>query len=413
VVSALAVPLTVGYLGADRFGALAAAMAVIALLDPLDLGIGSALVTLLGRADGDDDAAGGAALERAAVALVSAVAVVLGAVAVVVVPRVDWAGLVHSGLDPSGAQRLAAVLAGAFVIGLPLGLVDRVHLGHQESHRNGVMILAGNSVAFALLVVAAAGRADLWVLAACLTGGPLAARAVAGALLVARARARSVRAGGEVVAVTEPARLLLSVGARFFLLQLAMAVAFTSDQVVVARVLGADAVVSYAVPFRLFAMISGVTALAARPLWPAYAEAAARGDAAWVRRGLVRSLALTVAVATVLSVPLVVAGPWAVEVMGRGAVGTSWSLLVGLGLWTVMGATGTTFAMALNGLGALRFQVVVASVMAVVNLALSIVLARRVGVAGVVWGTVVSYGLIVGVPSVVLVRRWLRDGIAT
>ena len=132
-----------------------------------------------------------------------------------------------------------------------------------------------------------------------------------------------------------------------------------------------------------------------------------------MRRGLVRSLALTVAVATVLSVPLVVAGPWVVEVMGRGAVGTSWSLLVGLGLWTVMGATGTTFAMALNGLGALRFQVVVASVMAVVNLALSIVLARRVGVAGVVWGTVVSYGLIVGVPSVVLVRRWLRDGIAT
>ena len=46
--------------------------------------------------------------------------------------------------------------------------------------------------------------------------------------------------------------------------------------------------------------------------------------------------------------------------------------------------------------------------MAVVNIVLSVVLARSMGVSGLIWGTVISYAACVGVPFVVIVPRVVR-----
>ena len=60
------VPLTIGYLGSARFGAWMTVAAAAALLEPLDLGLGSALVTLLAKATGKGDASRGAQFFRVA-----------------------------------------------------------------------------------------------------------------------------------------------------------------------------------------------------------------------------------------------------------------------------------------------------------------------------------------------------------
>jgi O-antigen/teichoic acid export membrane protein len=405
-VNALAVPLTIGYLGSERFGLLAAALALVSLLEPLDLGIGSALVTLLARSDGRDDNEGAARTVQTAFVLLSTIAVVIGVLGLVVVPRVGWSALLHASVPDQTTRAVVAVLLAAFVIGLPLALVDRVQLGLQEGHRNGFITLAGSFISLIGLVIASQRKADIPIIAAALAAGPLLARFGAGLVLFRRHRpslrprfARPDRAMAEEI---------VRVGALFFVLQIAVAVAYTSDQLVVARVLGAEATASYAVPFRLFAVVSAVAALAVRPLWPAYAEAAARGDREWVRSTLRRSCRIAFAVSLACALPLVVVGPRLVEWWSHERVQPSWSLLLAMGTWAVMGSTGNAVAMFLNGVGVVRFQVVVASLMAVLNLVLSVALAHHIGVAGVMWGTVVAYGTAVVGPYVWFVRRERR-----
>jgi len=63
----------------------------------------------------------------------------------------------------------------------------------------------------------------------------------------------------------------------------------------------------------------------------------------------------------------------------------------------------------LNGLGRFRAQVIFGLLMAVVNLALSIVLVRRFGVTGAALGTVIAMALVQVVPMIVLTRRSLRE----
>ena len=53
-------------------------------------------------------------------------------------------------------------------------------------------------------------------------------------------------------------------------------------------------------------------------------------------------------------------------------------------------------------------KLIAATVMAIANIGLSIWLTARIGVAGVVWGTAISYGFLVLVPMAAYVPRVLQ-----
>jgi Na+-driven multidrug efflux pump len=71
----------------------------------------------------------------------------------------------------------------------------------------------------------------------------------------------------------------------------------------------------------------------------------------------------------------------------------------------VLGGIGNAFAMLLNGAQVMRFQVIVASTMAIANVVLSILLTQRIGVAGVVWGSVIAFSIFDFVPVVLYLPR--------
>ena len=79
-------------------------------------------------------------------------------------------------------------------------------------------------------------------------------------------------------------RRLMRVGALFLVLQAAVAVAFQSDVIVAARVVGQDGAAQYSIGFRVFMLVPVMISLVTLPLWPAYGEALARGDRVWIHR---------------------------------------------------------------------------------------------------------------------------------
>jgi O-antigen/teichoic acid export membrane protein len=188
---------------------------------------------------------------------------------------------------------------------------------------------------------------------------------------------------------------ILQLGLMFFVLQCAVAVSFTSDNIVIAQVMGAAAVAVYAVPQKLFSFVSMVIGMASAPLWPAYGEAMARNDVAWVRRVFFTSLYITLAISVSLCTVLALAGPWILRVAVGKSLHVPMSLLVVLAVWGVVNSVSTVVAMLLNGAGVLKQQAVLCVFSSLANLALSIFLTRRLGVMGVCLGSIISQALIV------------------
>ena len=123
------------------------------------------------------------------------------------------------------------------------------------------------------------------------------------------------------------ARELLGSGSGFSLLQVAGAVVFSFDNLVVSHYLGAEHVTPYSVTWRL----AGLAALAAvaqgllfPALWPAYAEAYAKGDYVWMRSAFRATMLATLAVNVSFALLLVAEGKPLIQ-RWAGAAAVPWN----------------------------------------------------------------------------------------
>jgi O-antigen/teichoic acid export membrane protein len=202
---------------------------------------------------------------------------------------------------------------------------------------------------------------------------------------------------------------IFNLGILFFVLQIAMALAYTSDNVIAAQVLGPEAVAQYSIPMRMFSIPPMILTMALSALWPAYGEAINRGDVVWIKQTLLRSLIITALFTGLLSLPMIGFGSQIIRLWVGPTIRPPFLLLLGFGVWMIVGSLGNAVAMFFNGLHIVRFQVYTALSMAVSNLLLSVYLAQRIGLPGIIWGTVVTYTVFSVIPTIIYLPRFLRD----
>jgi O-antigen/teichoic acid export membrane protein len=405
VTTAVSVPLTLGYLGSERFGVWMTLSALVALLGFTDLGIGNSLLNGVAHAAGRGDRALIRANISSGIAMLLALAVGFGLVFAAVYQIVPWDRVFNVGSAAAVGEvgPAAAALVVCFLVGLPAGAFAQVRLGLQEGYVNSVFVGAGNIAGLAFVLIAVAMQLGLPWLVLAMAGGPLLATFANGFALIVRSEylRPALRAVDYAIA-----RSLLHVGLLFLVLQLAVAVAFTSNSIILAAMLGPSAVADYAVVSKLFMIPTLLVGFALGPLWPAYREALSRGDVQWVRSTFRRSIRLSLLVAGLVSTVLVVLGiPLIALWVGPSSIHPSFGLILAMGIWTTIGAVGNAVAMLLNGAQVMRFQVVSAVLMSSANVLLSIWLTTRVGVSGVVWGSIIAYSVFAMIPVVFYLPR--------
>lgn len=407
VTTLISVPLTISYLGAERYGLWMTISAIVALLGFADFGIGNGLLNGIAEAHGKDDPALARRYVSSACLALTLIAAALGMAFAIAYPLIDWAALfnVASARASDEAGPAMIVFAACFLVGMPLTIVQRVQLGYQEGFASNLWQGLASLVGLAGILAVIGLRGGLpWLVLASI-GAPAITALVNSAVVFGwqRPTLRPSFAAIDRVVVGRIVRM----GGLFFVLQVIVALAFSADNLIAARLLGAEAVTQYAVPMRLFSVIPLVLGLMITPLWPAYGEAIARGDIAWVRRTLTRSLVLMLPAAGLPAIALLLLADPILHLWIGDAVTAPLALKAGLACWVVVLALGNTLAMFLNGAGLLKAQVIVASVMCVTTLALKIVLTQRMGLPGLAWGAVAGYLLCSVAPYVVIVPRKL------
>jgi O-antigen/teichoic acid export membrane protein len=383
--SLVSVPLTYRYLGTERYG--------IWMMGFADLDIGNGLINAVSEAYGKDDRRLAREYVSSAFALMLFIAVLLALAGAVGYPFLPWLRLfnVQSEAIAMEGARAFRVLYCWFVISIPLGVVTRVQAGLQSGYASQIVGASGSALSLlAMLQVIALHGSLSWLVFAS-TFGAIASTVVNGWLLF---REYPWLLPSWHAFRKQSANKILKLGLMFFVLQCAVAVGFASDNVVIAQVLGGAAVAVYAVPQKLFSFVSMLVSIAITPLWPAYGEALARGDVVWVRRAFLASLRLTLATTVPLCTLLAFAGPWILRVAVGRSLHAHASLLAVLAFWGVISAVSATASVLLNGAGVLKVQTIVAVVASLSNLALSILLTRRLGVIGVCLGSILTQLLI-------------------
>jgi O-antigen/teichoic acid export membrane protein len=406
--SLISVPLTFRYLGAESYGIWMVLISIIFAMSFADLGIGNGLVNAISEAYGKDDHQLAKEYLTSAFVMMLGIAVFLAVTGAVSYPFVPWMRLfnVKSEAVAADGARAFLVLYCWFVVSMPLGVVTRAQAGLQQGYISQIVGAIGNvfSLFAVLLVIALHGSLAQLVFAS--TFGVVVANVLNGWVLF---RKHSWLLPSWNAYRRNWAIKILKLGLLFFVLQCAVTVSFTSDNIVIAQVMGAAAVALYAVPQKLFSTVSMVIGMANAPLWPAYGEAIARRDVAWVRRVFFASMRVTLAISVPLCTLLALAGPWILRVAVGKSLHASVSLLVVLAVWAIINAISTVIAMLLNGAGVLKAQAIVWVFSSLANLALSIYFTRRLGVIGVCLGSIISQLTITFPACFFMIRNLFRN----
>ncbi|MCI0340533.1 MAG: lipopolysaccharide biosynthesis protein [Planctomycetales bacterium] len=401
----ITVPLTVHYLGEERYGLWMTITSFLSLLAFADLGMGNGLLNAIAEAHGRDDPEAARTHVSSGLLMLCATGAVLVAGLAVSYPLVPWDG-VFNVRAPQAAREAGpafVALVACFAVAMPLGVAARIQSGVQEGFVSDLWTAAGSLLSLAAIVAAVAAGAGLPWLVLCAVGVPAVA-SLGNTLFLFGIRHPSLRPAWSRVSRASAVGLLRT-GSLFVLLQLAAALAFATDNVVAAHVLGPESVTEYSVSGKLFTIAPMLVAFVLAPLWPAYSEAIARGDLPWVRRTLVRSLVLAVGLTGAASGILVLFGTPILRLWVGDSVRPDPVLLLGFGVWTILSSAGASVAVFLNGAGEIRAQVICAGVMAAAALGAKIGLARVAGLPGIVWGTVAAYAAFTALPMCFYVPR--------
>lgn len=387
----ISVPLTLNYLGPERYGMWMTISSLAAILAFADLGIGNGMLNAIAAAHGRDDRSailGYVSSGFFALSLVSACLLCLFAAAYRFMP---WATVfnVQNDIARQEVGPAVAVFFVCFAIAIPLAIVQRVQMAMQRSFLSSLWQCLASTLGLICVLIAIRQEAGLPWLVLAFVGAPLVVYALNSAIFFGRMQPEIAPARTAItrLATTQ----LMRTGGLFVVLQLVSAVAYASDSLVIAQLLGASAVANYSVPERMFGLIPMVLAMVLAPLWPAYGEAISRGDVAWVRHTLRRSVAIAVTASSVFSFTLVLLGPWLLEWWVGKAVVTSMSLLIGLAVWKTIEAGASSLAVFLNGANIIRTQLIISLITMTVAISLKLLLVPIFGVSGAVWATIIAF----------------------
>ncbi len=406
--SLITVPIVIHYLGNERFGLWMTISSVLAMASFADFGIGNGVLNHVAKAFGRDDIDGVRSAVSSGFAVLGGISVVLLVALYSTFRFIPWADVfrVSSPQARSEAGPALLVFATCFALNIPLDIVQRVQLGLQQGFRTNIWQICGSFMGLGGVILGTQLHVPLPILVLALAGAPVIATGLNSIHYFVWGRP-DLRPRWSFVS-TESISRIASLGGLFFILQVVVAVAFSADNFVIARTLGAAAVPEYAIPQRMFSLISILVAMGVGPLWPAYGEAIARGDISWVRDTLRRSLLLVLAVVGTASTFLLVSGPQLIRWWIGPRIHPHFALLLGLCVWTVMEGCGQALASFLNGASLMTFQITISSIFGICCLTAKIVMTHFLGVVGVPWATIVTYALIIALPLYFYIPGALR-----
>jgi O-antigen/teichoic acid export membrane protein len=411
LITMLTIPMTLRYLGAERFGVWMTITSFVLFLSFTDFGIGNGLVTALSQASGRNDRREMRELISSGFLASLAIAIFLFVGFALAYAQVPWAAFlnVHGASEAAEVGPSIYVLLACLAVSMPAGLATRVQGALQRGFAASLVQIAAATLSLLGLVTAIHLDASLpWLVGAFLSGGVLAQ--VVNSFLLFGLWRPDLRPSFAFLS-ERSIRRLVHLGLLFFLLQLSLAIGIWSDNIIIARTLGPAAIPDYSITSKLFGFITTVVAISVAPLWPAFGEAQARGDRAWSRRTLIRSMSLSTGLAVLCALALAaLLGP-ILDIWVGGRVHPSPFLIASIAGVTIFECWRSAVAVFLNGTGALRLLVFVDIGFAVTCVLLRIWLIGKIGLPGIPLATLIAYLVVNLGPIAFYIRRQLKQSV--
>lgn len=284
LMSFVSVPLTVHYLGAERYGVWLTISSLLLWVSLTDFGLsGNALVYLLSETVGNNDRESARHYTASAFWALVTIALVTGVVLGATFHFIPWQSVFRVS-DATSAQELewtCALVLTLFVINLPLSLLRSLYNAHQEGYLANIWGMASGVASLLGLIIVTHFQGGLPQLVVATSAAPAL-------VLLANVYHAFVRRYPWLAPAPSAVRWacirhLQRLGGKYLIMQLASLGIYQSQAMIITQMLGPSKVVIFVVAFKIMNLPIELTYMGTVPFIAAFAEAKARHDWNWIK----------------------------------------------------------------------------------------------------------------------------------
>ena len=385
------VPVTINYLGKTEYGIWLTLASILNWLINLDFGLGNGLRNKLAEALALNDIK----LARIYVStayVVFAVGIVLAfSVYMIIHGFLNWADLLKA--PPEYFELLNTLVLWVlilFLIQFLLKLLTSIINADQRPALNGALSLIVNSITLITVVILSKTAIKSFLAFSLISSSIPVIVFIFASIILFSTHYKQISPSFAFINFKYSSSLV-KLGMQFFVIQISSLIVFTTDNIIIAQLYGPEQVVVYNIAYKYFYMVPLVFNVALAPFWSAFTEAYVKQEFDWIKNS-VKKLVLIWALLSTIAVIMIFASNFIYKIWVGPEIQVPFMLSVFTGIFVIIANWNNIFAYFINGVGKVRIQLYYSICIAIINIPLSIFLAKTVGlgITGVIVATNIS-----------------------
>lgn len=383
LVSFLLVPLTLGYLNSYDYGIWLTLSSILGWISFFDIGLGNGLKNKLSEAL----AANNKFLARIYVSttlfMLIALMTFIYLVFFVVQNWLDWNKILNAPSNNiSNLNTLVTIVVGLFCMSFVFKFVGIIYMANQIPVINDFMNFLGNILSLLIIfILKYTTKGDLAKVAICFSLAPLIIYILAYPFTFykkynyLRPKISSVQ--------LKYAKDLMGLGFKFFIIQIAYLIMFTTSNILISHLFGPQEVTPYNIAFKYFSIITMVFGILIAPMWTAMTEAYVKQDITWIKNAIKKIKKIWL-ILIFITIVMILVSNLVYKVWVGKEIKVSLSLSFFMGIYTTIFNYNNIFSNFIGGIGKIRVILFISIFTAMIFLPLAWGMSMLLGVQGII-----------------------------
>lgn len=376
----LMVPITLDYLSKYEYGIWMTIFSILNWIYYFDLGLGNGLRNKLAEAIANEDMAKGRIYVSSTFAILTLLSFSLCVIALFVSNFIDWNKVLNVDNSVDNLEQIINYVLICVCINFVLKTIGVIYLSFQEAWINNFLTFLGSLVAFIwILILWKTTEPSLYKVAVAVSTSPLIVYLIAYPITFIK---KYPEISPKFKSIEKAEALNLgNLGVKFFFLQVACLLIFSTSNIIISNLFSPSEVTPYNIAYKYFDVASMIFMIMINPFWSAITNAYTKNDYSWIKESINKILRLwlltLIVLAIMVSMSQIIFKIWiGDEIEISYSLSLSIAIFVAIFLWT------NIFSYYVNGVGHLNLALYTMIGAALLFIPCAIALGKKLEYAG-------------------------------
>ena len=389
-ISLIQVPLTINYVTPTNYGIWLTLSSIVIWLSFFDIGFGNGLRNKLAEALAENNVELARIYVSTTYAILSIVIGIVLILFIIINSYLNWSKILNSPPEmESELSILALIIFVFFCLRFIFQLITILLIAKQESEKASSLDLIANVLSLVLIYLLTINTSgNLIYLGVVLSLTPVITLLFSSIFLYKSEYKCFAPSFKHIKFIY--AKNLMSLGIRFFIIQIAAIILFNTNNIIIIHLLGSKEVTTYNVAFKLFSITTMIFNIIATPLWSAYTDAYAKNDFDWIQSTMLSMKKIFLMMIFFTGI-LLITSPFIFKKWLGDSIQVPFILSIAMSSYFIVSMWQTIHVFLLNGIGKIKLQLYLVVFSSFINIPLAIFLGGKIGLVGIILTSTVLF----------------------